>query len=75
MLSGDWPVVGNALALATRDGRTAGLAPHDQKELAEGGWADEVRTGRPVKPLQRKRFPGAIAEVGQRESGLLTTPR
>jgi Xaa-Pro dipeptidase len=47
MLSGYWPVVGTALAVATRDGRTAVLAPEDEQELATNGWADEVRTYRP----------------------------
>lgn len=50
MLSGYWPVVGNALVLATRDGRSAIVAPRDENELAEGGWADEVRTFQPVTP-------------------------
>src|SRR5579883_2615595 len=46
LLSGYWPVVGSALALATRDGRVAVLAPEDERELAERGWA-EVRTFQP----------------------------
>jgi Xaa-Pro dipeptidase len=50
LLSGYWPVVGNALAVATRDGRVAVVAPQDEKELAEAGWADEVHTFRPVSP-------------------------
>lgn len=48
MLSGYWPVVGNALALATREGRVAVVAPEDEKELAEAGWADELRLFRPA---------------------------
>jgi len=69
LLSGYWPVVGNALALATRDGRTAVIAPQDEKELAEGGWADEVRTFEPVSPEEMKTLEeavsGPLAEVGQ----------
>ena len=48
MLSGYWPVVGNALALATREGRVGVVAPEDEKELAAEGWADELRLFRPV---------------------------
>jgi Xaa-Pro aminopeptidase len=47
LLSGYWPVVGTTLALATREGRTLVLAPEDERELAEAGWADEVRTFEP----------------------------
>jgi Xaa-Pro aminopeptidase len=48
LLSGYWPVVGNALALANRDGRVAVVAPEDETQLAGGGWADELRRFRPV---------------------------
>jgi Xaa-Pro aminopeptidase len=47
MLSGYWPVVGSAVAAATRDGRVAVLAPTDEHELATEGWAMEVRTYEP----------------------------
>lgn len=46
LLSGYWPVVGTALAVATRDAGTAVLAPSDEQELALHGWA-EVRTYSP----------------------------
>lgn len=42
LLSGYWPVIGNALALATRDGGVAVLAPEDERQLAEAGNADSV---------------------------------
>lgn len=42
MLSGYWPVVGNALAIVTRAGQWIGLAPEDEAHLASQGWA-EVR--------------------------------
>jgi Xaa-Pro aminopeptidase/Xaa-Pro dipeptidase len=44
LLSGYWPVVGTALAIATRDGRILVIAPEDELELARRGGADEVRT-------------------------------
>lgn len=45
MLTGYWPVVGTAIAIARR-GRVAVLAPEDERDLADGGWA-EVRTYQP----------------------------
>ncbi len=48
LLSGYWPVVGNALALVNQDGRVAVVAPEDETELANGGWADDLQTFRPV---------------------------
>lgn len=47
MLSGYAPVVGTAAAIATRDGRIAILAPEDERDLAENGWAAEVQTYAP----------------------------
>jgi Xaa-Pro aminopeptidase len=47
LLSGYWPVVGTAVAVATREGRVAVLAPEDEEDLARQGWATEVRTYRP----------------------------
>ena len=47
LLSGYWPVVGTALAVATCEGKIVILAPEDEKELAEEGWADTVDTFRP----------------------------
>lgn len=58
LLSGYWPVVGTAVAVARRDGHVAILAPRDEQELAMGGWAAEVRTYPPgsleslVSPIQ-----------------------
>src|SRR6185312_988444 len=48
LLSGYWPVVGNALAIATREGRVAVIAPEDERDLAEAGWADDIRTFQPA---------------------------
>jgi len=44
MLSGYWPVVGSALAVATRDGAIAVISPEDERKLAERGWADVLHT-------------------------------
>ncbi|HLV79078.1 MAG TPA: M24 family metallopeptidase [Chthonomonadaceae bacterium] len=44
MLSGYWPVVGNAIAVATWEGQVRVLAPEDERDLAEAGWADAVHT-------------------------------
>src|SRR5215467_1705531 len=43
LATGYWPVIGNAIAVATRDGVVALLAPSDEAELATAGWADELR--------------------------------
>jgi Xaa-Pro aminopeptidase len=44
LLSGYWPVIGSAIAIFTREGTVIVLAPEDERELAEQGWADEVQT-------------------------------
>jgi Xaa-Pro aminopeptidase len=44
LLSGYWPVIGSAVAIFTREAGVIVLAPEDERELAEQGWADEVRT-------------------------------
>jgi Xaa-Pro aminopeptidase len=60
MLSGYWPVVGNALVLASRQGRTAVVVPRDENELAEGGWPDEVHTFQPVTPEEMPTLDEAV---------------
>lgn len=47
LLTGYWPVVGTSIAIATRGGKIALLAPEDEAELARRGWADPVRTFKP----------------------------
>jgi Xaa-Pro aminopeptidase len=47
MLSGYWPVVGTAVAVATADGHVGILAPEDEHDLAAQGWATQVRTYQP----------------------------
>jgi Xaa-Pro dipeptidase len=44
LLSGYWPVIGSAVAIFTREEAVIVLAPEDERELAEQGWADEVLT-------------------------------
>jgi hypothetical protein len=44
LLSGYWPVIGSALAVATRDGAVALIVPADEAELASTGWADATHT-------------------------------
>lgn len=44
LISGYWPVVGTAIALAFRDGRVVLVVPEDEDDLAEKSWADEVET-------------------------------
>lgn len=42
LLSGYWPVVGTAIAIANRYGDTALVVPADELGLAEHGWAQEI---------------------------------
>ncbi len=44
MLSGYWPLLGTAWAVASRDGRVALVVPEDELELASAGWADAIYT-------------------------------
>lgn len=44
LLTGYYPVVGTALAIAAKDGQIVVVAPKDEKDLAENGWADEILT-------------------------------
>ena len=47
LLSGYWPVVGTAVAVASSDGRIHLLVPKEEEDLAKHGWADEIRTFKP----------------------------
>ena len=42
LLTGYWPVLGTAVAVVTRTGRVGLIAPEDERDLAERGWADEL---------------------------------
>ena len=42
MLSGYWPVIGTGMAVATADGIVAVLAPQDEVQFAEHGWASRI---------------------------------
>ena len=43
LLTGYWPVVGTAVAVASKAGMVGLVAPSDERDLVEAGWADEVR--------------------------------
>jgi len=47
MLSGYWPVIGTAVAVATVEGEVAVLVPQDELPFAEHGWANRIRTFQP----------------------------
>jgi len=42
MLTGYWPVIGNSVAIVTREGRVSLLVPGDELDLAHTSWADDV---------------------------------
>jgi Xaa-Pro aminopeptidase len=44
LVSGYWPIIGNAIAIASRDGAIGVLAPDDEGRAATNGWADVVHT-------------------------------
>lgn len=46
LLTGYWPVVGSSIAIATRGGEISVIAPEDEIDLAQQGWA-EVQAFRP----------------------------
>lgn len=48
MLSGYCPVIGTSICIATAEGLRILLVPEDEKELAQNGHADEIRTYQPV---------------------------
>lgn len=68
LLSGYWPMVGTALAVATADARVGVVAPQDECELVERGWPDEVKLFSSgsldrVEPLSEAVCP-KLAELG-----------
>ncbi len=79
LLSGYWPVVGVSAAIATREGRVVILAPEDEVELANQGWADSVFTFRAASltelssPAQivRRALGIAAAELGLGRNSVL----
>jgi Xaa-Pro aminopeptidase len=68
LLSGYWPVVGTAVAVATRGGRVAVLAPEDEHALANQGWATDVR---PYQPGALSHLTGPAAALGEPLRALL----
>lgn len=73
MLSGYFPVIGTSLCIAASDGRRILLVPEDEKDLAEKGHADELRTYQPSS-LEKIQTPveSACEPLGQllRDHGL-----
>lgn len=58
LLTGYYPVVGISIAICTRDGEIAVVAPEDEKQFAEQGWPAHVECFQPVTldeipPLQQ----------------------
>ena len=62
LLTGYWPVIGSAVAIVTRDGRVALLAPEDERDLAESGWADDLHTFEPGGLERLRSVTSAAAE-------------
>jgi len=54
LLTGYWPVIGNAIAIITRDGAVGVVAPEDEWDYARNSWADCIHTFRPAS-LERIR--------------------
>ncbi|HKW74259.1 MAG TPA: Xaa-Pro peptidase family protein, partial [Terriglobales bacterium] len=48
LLTGYYPVVGVSIAICTREGEIALVAPEDEKQFAEQGWAAHVEYFQPV---------------------------
>jgi Xaa-Pro aminopeptidase len=44
LLCGYWPMIGNAVAVATRDGAIGVAVPDDETPLAAASWADTIAT-------------------------------
>lgn len=68
LLTGYWPVVGTAIAVATRAGNVGLLAPYDERDLAERGWAHEIRF---FEPGSLEEIRGAADAVRRPLEGLL----
>ncbi|MGZ4813834.1 MAG: M24 family metallopeptidase [Terriglobales bacterium] len=47
MLSGYWPVIGTAVAVVSKEGDVAILAPEDESRFAEHSWATRIHTFKP----------------------------
>jgi Xaa-Pro aminopeptidase len=43
LLTGYWPMLGSAIAIASRDGRIVLVAPEDEREFVEQSWADTIQ--------------------------------
>ncbi len=69
LLTGYWPVIGASVAVAARGPRIVLLVPEDERELAEQGGADEVRTFHPgsLRDLRttEEAVRGPLGELGR----------
>jgi Xaa-Pro aminopeptidase len=69
LVSGYWPVIGNAIAVAARDGAIGVLAPADEAALAAEGWADISAT---FEPGSLRAITNTIAAVRRPLAALMT---
>ncbi len=88
LVSGYWPVNGASVAVITSEGYVSIIAPEDERDLAEQGWADELSLIKPaslseIKPLAhslRSRLAEAVyilergARIGIEEASLEPSP-
>lgn len=73
MLSGYWPVVGNSLAIFTRDGRLQVIAPSDEEDLARRAGLTQIDTFEAGSLADLKTLPEIIGpklEAAVRSLGL-----
>jgi Xaa-Pro aminopeptidase len=54
LLTGYWPVTGASVGIVTREGYVVIIAPEDERELAEQGWADELELIKPASLRESK---------------------
>lgn len=49
LLTGYYPVVGTSIAICTREGQVGLLAPEDEQEFSQAGWADHAEYFHPAR--------------------------
>lgn len=69
LVSGYWPVIGTAIAIATGEGAVALLVPEDEIDLARHSWANEIHTfqGGCLESLAStaQKVPGPLGALGK----------
>src|SRR5579871_1399894 len=71
MLTGYWPIIGNSMAVADREGRTTLLVPEDELEYCQNSNADETLTFKVgISLLEDIRSPLAKVLQAFRQSGM-----